>query len=53
MRVEIVNTKDLLIEPETDFETQFLLNFGIGDVFHKYGLTPANLVGILIKRKDR
>lgn len=52
MKVEIVNKKDLLIDPETDFEERFLECFQIGEVFLKRGVTPKEVVGILIKHKE-
>ena len=43
--------EDLLIEPETEFETEYLSNFEVDEVFHKTGQTLAHLLGIKIKRK--
>ncbi|MBT5419446.1 MAG: hypothetical protein HOK80_01035, partial [Candidatus Cloacimonetes bacterium] len=50
MKVTLTN-EDLLIEPETEFETEYLSNFEVDKVFHKTGQTLAHLLGIKIKRK--
>lgn len=47
MKVTYLKDCEILIEPETDFELEIILNFGHDDkkikAFLKYGLTPADI----------
>lgn len=54
MKVDIMHD-GLLIVPETDFEEQFLKEkflFEKYEVFAKTGITPADFLGLMIRKKD-
>jgi len=51
MKIEL-SKNNMIIVPETDFETEWLQCFEVGKVFHKTGLTPADYIGLKIRRKD-
>lgn len=42
----------IIIEPETEFEEDWLQAFHLGDVFHKFGSSLDHYMGIKIKRKE-
>ena len=52
MKVEIVNN-DLIIVPETEFESSWLRSFNVEKTFHKTGLTPADYIGLKIIRERK
>ena len=47
MKVNIL-CDGLIIEPETDFEEQYLNGFKVGQGYLKFGDSPAHLVGLKI-----
>ena len=51
MRVLFQGTDAIIIEPETEFESEWLHSFEIGEVFHKTGISASDYLGIKIKRK--
>ena len=51
MKVESINDS-LIIVPETEFETEWLHKYPIGEVFHKIGNTASNYIGLKIRRKS-
>jgi hypothetical protein len=58
MKVVLLDGNELLIEPETDFETQWLSILGQEEerdliAFHKTGISTGDYLGIKIKVKDK
>jgi len=51
MKIEL-SKNNMIIVPETDFETAWLRWFEVSKIFHKTGMTPADYRGIKIVRKD-
>jgi hypothetical protein len=50
--MKIIPEKDaMLIEPESEFEEDWLKGFHLGAVFHKFGSSLDHYIGIKIKRK--
>lgn len=51
MKVTLLEKDELLIEPETDFEAEYLQRFKDMEltVFHKSGISTGDYVGIKIK----
>ena len=52
MKVDLEKNGDLILVPESEFESNFLENFEIGTVFKKCGLSPSQFLGIKIKNKN-
>ena len=51
--MKVVPYKDsIIIEPQTEFEEEWLNNFTIGKVFHKFGQDLSHYIGIKIKREE-
>lgn len=56
MRIVFADTDSILVEPETDFESQWLSRLGHDEerdlmAFHKTGLSTGDYVGIKIQPK--
>lgn len=45
--------REILILPETDFEREAISSFRECTAFVKCGLTPAEVIGLLIRRKNK
>ena len=51
--MKVVPYKDaIMVEPETEFEEEWLQSFRLGDVFHKCRDGTTHYIGIKIKRKE-
>lgn len=58
MKVTVLEKDELLIEPETDFEADWMQRLGNGEsgnrkleAFHKSGLSVGDYVGIKVRAK--
>lgn len=52
MRVVFQGCDAIIIEPETEFESEWLRSFKIDKTFHKTGLSPSDYIGLKITRKQ-
>lgn len=43
---------EIFLKPETDFETEVISNFRECTVFVKCGMSPKEVLGIVIRRKE-
>ena len=49
MKVRINTKNRMIITPETDFEEEYLSRYSSSKVWLKCGLTPADIVGLIIE----
>ena len=51
--MKVVPYKDsIIIEPQTEFEEEWLQAFNLSKVFHKFGQDLSHYIGIKITRKE-